>query len=157
MRRLFLCASIPLALWSCARTTSTPVPARDLPLGSIEIRRDERSILKLAVNIAETPEARARGLMGVRNLSDDEGMAFVNENASRDPFFMKNTLIPLDIAFWDRDGVIVDILHMEPCRADPCPLYHPNREYIGAVETNAGLLERKGVRVGDRVILNRIR
>lgn len=82
-------------------------------------------------------------------------MVFLERALSRGPFHMKDVLIPLDIAFWDERGVIVEILHMEPCRSDPCPLYSPSRDYLGAVETNLGLMEREGVRVGDTIKLRR--
>jgi uncharacterized membrane protein (UPF0127 family) len=68
---------------------------------------------------------------------------------------MKNTLIPLDIAFWDTEGVIVDILEMHPCREDPCPLYTPGKRYVGAVEANVGIMARHNVAIGDRAELIR--
>ena len=68
---------------------------------------------------------------------------------------MKNTLIPLSIAFWDRNGVIAAIMDMQPCRAEPCPRYRPGIMYVGAVEVNQGFFEDHGVEVGDRVELER--
>jgi uncharacterized membrane protein (UPF0127 family) len=64
---------------------------------------------------------------------------------------MKNTLIPLDIAFWNDDERIVDIFTMEPCRKDPCPLYTPTHDYVAAVEMNAGVLRSSGIKIGDIV------
>lgn len=126
-----------------------------LPLGDLEIQRDGSRLVRLQVEIAEKPRKRATGLMGVRSLGELQGMVFLGPAPSRGPFHMKDVLIPLDIAFWDERGVIVEILHMEPCRSDPCPLYSPSREYLGAVETNLGLMESKGVRVGDTIKLRR--
>jgi uncharacterized protein len=97
----------------------------------------------------------ATGLMHVERLGDDQGMAFVMPGPTRRAFWMKNTLIPLDIAFWDGGGRVVDILHMEPCRVADCPLYQPGASYVGAVEVNLGLLERNGVKAGDLVALAR--
>jgi uncharacterized membrane protein (UPF0127 family) len=68
---------------------------------------------------------------------------------------MKNTLIPLSIAFLDADGRILRILDMEPCEADPCPLYPPGVAYTSALEVNQGAFERWGVEVGDLVTLER--
>jgi uncharacterized membrane protein (UPF0127 family) len=51
---------------------------------------------------------------------------------------MKNTLIPLDVAFFTVEGVLVDLLRMEPCTADPCPIYQPRGEYRYALETEVG-------------------
>jgi uncharacterized membrane protein (UPF0127 family) len=66
---------------------------------------------------------------------------------------MKNTLIPLSIAFYDVDGTILRILDMEPCRSDPCRVYDPGVRYAGALEVNQGAFERWGVREGDRLEL----
>lgn len=129
--------------------------ARGYPLGDLRIERSGRVLLDAEVEIADTPAARATGLMHVERLSDRAGMAFLFETPTRSPFYMRNTLIPLDIAFWDEHSRIVKILEMEPCRAEPCLLYIPDRVYLGAVEVNRGLLTRTGVRVGDRVTLAR--
>lgn len=146
-----------LALTACTREAPGASRSdRGLPLGDLEVRRDGRRLLKIEVEIAETTEARSQGLMRVRNLPDSKGMAFLNPEPSRDPFYMKNTLIPLDVAFWDRRGRIVDILTMEPCRSDPCPFYYSSRDYLGALEVNAGLLKRRRVRVTDVVVLKQI-
>jgi hypothetical protein len=93
--------------------------------------------------------------MGVRRLEQAAGMAFLVDAPSRSPFYMKDTLIPLDIAFWGGDGRIVDILQMQPCPAEPCPRDHPRADYVGAVEVNFALLGRRGVRIGDVVELQR--
>jgi uncharacterized membrane protein (UPF0127 family) len=151
---------LALLLPACMKATQLDRSAtseRGLPLGDLEIRRDSRTLISLQVEIAETSETMAAGLMGVESLSDSEGMAFLSEAPSRDPFWMKDTLIPLDIAFWDGQGLIVDILQMDPCKADPCPLYNPDSDYLGALEVNQGLLGKEGVGIGDRVLLRRRR
>jgi uncharacterized protein len=68
-------------------------------------------------------------------------------------FWMKDTVIPLSIAFWDDDGRIVSILDMDPCTEDPCPTYGPDEPFVGAVEVDPGTFERHGVTPGDRVQL----
>ena len=107
------------------------------------------------MEIAETDLTRQRGLMGRTSLDPDSGMAFLFGTPSTGAFWMKDTLIPLDIAFWAEGGQIVDILHMTPCRTDPCRLYVPARPYVGAVEANAGFFNRHGVAPGDTVRLER--
>lgn len=89
--------------------------------------------------------------MGVERLEPDRGMVFPQSAPSSGPFYMKNTLIPLDIAFWDEGGTIVDVLQMEPCEADPCHLYYSRAPYVGAVEANLGVMVRSGVAPGDSV------
>lgn len=82
-------------------------------------------------------------------------MAFLFESETASGFFMKNTLIPLDIAFWDRNWFVVDVKTMTPCDRDPCPLYESSGPFIGAVEANAGALTTAGLAAGDRVTLTR--
>jgi uncharacterized protein len=103
------------------------------------------------VEVAETDAERERGLMGRQELPADSGMAFVFPEDTTASFWMKNTLIPLSIAFYDDAGRIVRILDMQPCRADPCPLYDPEVAYRGALEVNGGAFNRWGVQVGDRL------
>ncbi|HEX5630327.1 MAG TPA: DUF192 domain-containing protein [Acidimicrobiia bacterium] len=88
--------------------------------------------------VADTPERRTQGLMGVTDLGDLDGMLFVFDADSTSGFWMKNTLIPLDIAFFTAEGVLVDLLRMTPCEADPCPVYEPAGSYRYAIETEIG-------------------
>lgn len=126
----------------------------DLPLGTLIVDRP-RAEVRLTVEIAETSQARATGLMGRTELSQIDGMAFLFERPTSGGFWMKNTLIALDIAFWDEQGAIVAVLQMEPCEADPCPTYSPGAEYIGAVEVEKGRLERESISIGNTVRLVR--
>jgi uncharacterized protein len=103
------------------------------------------------VEVADTAEERRTGLMGRETLDPFDGMAFLWTEPVQNAFWMKDTLIPLSIAFWDDGGRIVSIIDMEPCRADPCPTYSPDAAYVGAVEVAKGELERQGVGVGDTV------
>jgi uncharacterized membrane protein (UPF0127 family) len=112
--------------------------------------------VEIAVEVADMPEERARGLMGRTSLAADAGMLFVYPGPTEGAFWMKNTLIPLSIAFYGRDGTILRILDMEPCRRDPCPLYDPGVAFRGALEVNQGAFERLGVREGDRLDLSGI-
>ncbi len=130
--------------------TRTPVAA-DATL-TVVTRSGE---VEFDVRIAETPDARATGLMGVRTLAPDAGMVFLFDAPTDGAFWMKGTLIPLSIAFWDADGRIVAMLDMAPCRAEPCPLYSPGHDYVAALEVNRGALSERGVRIGDLVRLER--
>ena len=122
----------------------------DGPSVVIETADGEKEI---AVEIADTETERARGLMGRTSLPEEAGMLFVYPALTDGAYWMKNTLIPLSIAFYDEDGQILRILDMEPCRADPCPLYDPGLSYAGALEVNQGAFARWGVREGDRIEL----
>jgi uncharacterized membrane protein (UPF0127 family) len=66
---------------------------------------------------------------------------------------MKNTLLPLDIAFYDGRGRILRIMQMQPCRTEQCPLYDPGVAYRGALEVNAGSFRRWGVKRGHLIVV----
>ncbi|HKY49369.1 MAG TPA: DUF192 domain-containing protein [Acidimicrobiia bacterium] len=95
---------------------------------------------RLMVAIADDPGERAQGLIGVEELGDLDGMLFVFSQEALGGFWMKGTLIPLDIAFFDDERTFVDTLSMVPCAADPCPSYVPEAPYSWALETPAGTL-----------------
>ncbi len=96
------------------------------------------------VAVAETAELRAQGLMNVTDLGSLDGMLFVFPEAVTAEFWMKDTLIPLDIAFFDGGGDFVDKLTMVPCEADPCPTYPAAGPYRYALEAPEGGLEILG-------------
>ena len=111
--------------------------------------------VRVDVELAETHDARREGLMHRESLPEESGMLFLYDGPASGGFWMKDTLIPLSIAFLDADGRILRILDMEPCEADPCPLYDPGVVYASALEVNRGAFERWGVELGDRVRLER--
>lgn len=120
---------------------------------TIGIITAEREI-EIEVEMAFTPEQRALGLMNRELLGDECGMLFVFEEDADGGFWMKNTLIPLDIAYLDSSATVVSIKRMEPCEADPCPTYDPGQAYRYALEVNAGALEQWGIALGDQVELS---
>lgn len=91
--------------------------------------------------------------MGVRSLPEDGGMAFVWTEPTETAFWMKDTLIPLSIAFVDDAGRIQAIREMRPCRSEPCPVYRSDGPFVLAIEANAGWFRRNGISVGDRATL----
>lgn len=102
--------------------------------------------------VALTPEERARGLMFRRTLGEREGMVFLFEEPAIHPFWMKNTLISLDILWLDDAGKVV---HLErgvpPCRQDPCPSVVPLKAATWVLEVGAG--RAAGVTLGDRLMV----
>ena len=120
--------------------------------GELEIETDSGTA-KLTVEIADTDELRWEGLMDRTSLDEDRGMAFVWDEPVETSFWMKDTLIPLSIAFWDEAGRIIHLDDMQPCREEPCPTYGPGEPFVGAVEANLGFFDEHGVEVGDRVEL----
>jgi len=105
----------------------------------------------VAVEVASTPAEREHGLMGRTSLPAKDGMVFTWPEDHSGPFWMKDTLIPLSIAFYGADGRVLRILDMTPCQKDPCDLYDPDFAYRGALEVNRGAFERWGISEGDRL------
>jgi uncharacterized membrane protein (UPF0127 family) len=104
--------------------------------------------------IADTPDRRARGLMGVTDLGAADGMAFVHDEPTTGRFWMKDTLIPLSIVFYDDDGMLIGGFDMEPCTAaDPadCPRYDTPVGFVVAVETRQGEAGTLGLVAGSSI------
>jgi len=109
----------------------------------------------LRVEVADSTAELRRGLMERTEIPPDGGMVFLFDEPVRHAFVMRNTLIPLSIAFWDEEGRIVEIMEMVPCDAEPCDTYTPSGEYAAAAEARAGWFEDHGIRVGDRAEVGR--
>ena len=121
-----------------------------MPIRTLTFRTAAGSI-PIRVEIAATIDSRRTGLMYRRSLASNAGMVFLWFSPVNGAFWMKNTLIPLSIAFWDGRGRIHTILDMQPCASEPCPFYYARQPYVGAVEVNQGFLAAHGVVVADRV------
>jgi uncharacterized membrane protein (UPF0127 family) len=108
----------------------------------------------LNARIADTDAERARGLMGVAGLAENEGMLFVFDKEDIYIFWMKNTLIPLDIIWLDAGKKIVDIREdAMPC-INSCDSFVPAVKAKYALEVNAGFVLRHKIKVGDTVSFN---
>jgi len=104
--------------------------------------------------LALTQSARTRGLMS-RTQAPADGMLFVFPDATAGGFWMKDTLVPLTIVFFDSAGVRVRKLSMTPCRRDPCAVYLPGRAYRFALELRSSDT-RAGRRIGPPAALRRL-
>jgi uncharacterized membrane protein (UPF0127 family) len=124
---------------------------REGPVVLIQTQRGEE--VPVTVEIADTQAEREVGLMHRESLPEDAGMIFLFEEEITGGFWMKNTLIPLSIAFVGADGEILRVLDMEPCEADPCEIYDPGVAYASALEVNQGAFANWGVEEGDLLTL----
>ena len=105
------------------------------------------------VEVARTPAEKTKGLMYRAELPENHGMLFIFDKDSPRTFWMKNTLIPLDMIFINSQMKVVEVKSkVPPCREDPCPSY-PSEPAMYVLEINGGLAERKGIVVGDTVTL----
>jgi uncharacterized membrane protein (UPF0127 family) len=109
----------------------------------------------VAVEVADSREEWSVGLMNRESLPEDAGMIFLFPEDRTGGFWMKNTLVPLSIAYVAAGGEILRILDMEPCRAEPCEIYYPGVAYRSALEVNQGAFADWGVQEGDRLTLER--
>jgi uncharacterized protein len=142
-------------LAGCADSTPSEVPPLHpridgLPQTMVEIDADD-GVVEVAALVAASPEQRQRGLQEVEDLPDGTGMLFLFDRDRTTGFWMKDTVIPLEIAFVAADGRIVEILSMEPCAEEPCEIYAPAESYRAALEVSDGWMTRQGVRAGDRM------
>ncbi|MDR2730181.1 MAG: DUF192 domain-containing protein [Treponema sp.] len=117
-----------------------------LAVKEIIFERGGEVIASIKAEIAENPEERSLGLMYRKELKDGEGMLFVFDNDALHSFWMKNTLIPLSIAFVLYDGRILEIKDMYP---KDLTSVVPSRSIRYALEVPQGWFKRAGIRDGD--------
>lgn len=101
--------------------------------------------LALEVAVADDTAEQEHGLMGVTDLGTIDGMLFSFNPPRKVSFWMKDTLIPLDLGFFDEDGVLFDVIEMTPCTSDSCPSFVSPRVIRWALEVPAGSLEEMEV------------
>lgn len=118
---------------------------------NLKIKENKACINKNCFNveIAETPEERSRGLMYRESLDEGSGMLFIFDQEKRHSFWMKNTLIPLDIIWLDKNTKVVYIKkNAQPCKKDPCQKYRPSQKAMYVLEVNP----QSNIEIGDKII-----
>jgi uncharacterized membrane protein (UPF0127 family) len=127
-----------LVLLACSGESSPTVDQGDLAgWETTTVSVGERDI---RVAVADDADEWAQGLMSVENLGDLEGMLFVFPEELLSTVWMKETPLPLDIAFFDSEGHLVDAFSMDPCLEEPCTRYSASNPFAWALETPVGLL-----------------
>ncbi|MBD3328271.1 DUF192 domain-containing protein [Candidatus Peregrinibacteria bacterium] len=117
----------------------------------VTINTDNEKV-NFIVEIADTIEKRQEGLMFREELDQNYGMWFVFDKEQELSFWMKNTLIPLDMIFVNDEFYVVDIVkNAQPCKSDPCSSYPADRPARYVLEINAGLSDLMGIEEGDEV------
>lgn len=140
-------------------TTPATVPpastGRQIPLSQYDKAQISVNGFEIDAYVADEQAERAEGLMFVKagELRDNEGMIFVFSTAAPLSFWMENTLIPLDIAYLDDKGKILNIRQMQPLDRSPQP---SSGAAMYAVETNVGWFERNKVKAGDKFDLSKV-
>ena len=121
-------------------------------LSTVTIDASGGKKVEVLVEIADSPLERERGLMYRTALGEDRGMLFVFPDEQPLSFWMKNTEIPLSIAYIDSKGRIMDLLDMKPLDDEP-PHYTSSKPVQYALEVNQGFFEERGVKVGNHAEL----
>jgi len=136
---------------ACSLVTALALASTAAPSPTTALRLDG---VPFAPELALTSAQRQRGLM-FRRKAPLDGMLFVFREDTSGGFWMKNTLVPLTIVFFDRMGKRVRRLSMTPCRKDPCAIYDPDRRYRFALELGASD-ERRAAKLGPLSELRRL-
>jgi uncharacterized protein len=132
--------------------TMADAPAAPAATVAYRLEPLEGAAVTVRLEVAADPATRARGLMGRREVPEGTGMVFLYPQDVAESFWMKNTLVPLSIAYVAGDGRVVSVAEMTPCAADPCPSYAPAGRYRYAVELAAGAFAAARVGPGARVV-----
>lgn len=162
MNRLIPIAVL-LALTACG--TGDPVPtateARQEAdaAGALSAAEGPRVVTpggaQIDVEVASTPATRARGLMFRDHLPRGRGMIFIFPNEEIQSFWMKNTLIPLDMVWINSEDSIVHIeQRVPPCPGEPCPSYTSDARAKYVLELSGGEAAHFGLKVGDRLLIH---
>lgn len=138
----WLLSPVLAAALACAACATAPASAQS---PGVTLRGH-----RFSVEIAATPQQQAHGLMDRTSMPADHGMLFVFPQAQPLTFWMKDTLIPLDMLFFDEAHRLVTIrADVPPCKADPCPTYASTAPARYVLELNAGTAAKLGLHKGD--------
>ncbi|MFC1622082.1 DUF192 domain-containing protein [Patescibacteria group bacterium] len=109
--------------------------------------------IEVGVKIADTAKKRSQGLMHVENLGENQGMFFIFPTSNFHTFWMKNTLISLDLIWINKNNEIVHIKeNAQPCKTLNCEVYSTPKPAKYVLEVNGGWVEKNGVGVGNLVV-----
>jgi len=149
--RILLLAARCSLLAVVACTQSSPAPPPAAPSASADSPRITfPDGFVVQVEVVADDDTRQQGLMFRDHLADDRGMIFFFAETGEYPFWMKNTLIPLDMIWIDEARRIAHIAHgVPPCKADPCPSYPPHAQARYVLEVAAGVAAKHGLKDGD--------
>jgi len=164
VRTIILLASLAAAAAAPARAAGThaPPPADESSITPDMVKQAFHGVSRaavtfpggrvIAVEIADTPARVTYGYMYRTEVRDDEGMIFVFPDADVHAFWMKNTLVPLDIIWLDDRFDVVYVQNATPpCKSDPCPSYGSLRKASYVLELKSGVARREGLKAGSRL------
>jgi uncharacterized protein len=141
---------------SSASSGTSLVAPDGFPTGTLTVTRADGTVEQLTVHVADTPALRQKGLMAVTDpaLGGRDAMVFVFAGDSTSAFWMKDTPLPLSIAWFRTDGSYVDQADMDPCsEGTRCPTFGASGAYRYAIEVPLGGLEALGLVEGSTIAL----
>lgn len=142
--------TVLLAFGAACGGTSGRTPTPPPPVTGPRVVLPSGAVYK--VEIARTPEEQTQGLMFRESLPERTGMLFLFTDAAPHRFWMKNTMIPLDMIWMDGDGRVFFVsANTPPCKADPCPNYGPDSPAASVLEIAGGLAAKEKVTVGSTI------
>ena len=141
------CSTLSSAKKMTANASAQIEQGQQLPTTAIALISDTT----IQLEVAQTPQQQAIGLMFRESLADDRGMLFPFANERMARFWMKNVPISLDMIFLNGDRVVGIALDVPPCKAEPCPVYGPNALVDGVIELRGGRAQELTVEVGDTI------
>jgi uncharacterized membrane protein (UPF0127 family) len=156
-RTLLLILTLPLTMGlSCAKPSASAPATSEPATASAPAASGPRAVFPdgfvVSVEVVADDESRAQGLMWRDQLRPGTGMLFVFPQDGVYPFWMKNTLIPLDIIWIDASNrVAAAKFHVPPCKIENCPNYSPEATARYVLEVAGGVAEAHGLKVGDTV------
>ena len=151
-----LVAMLLLCAFTCD-SNRTPLPAATAQDDASMPRIIFKDGFAVEVEVAANDELRAQGLMYRDHLAEDRGMIFVFPQSGEYAFWMKNTIIPLDMIWLDESKKVVHVAHdVPPCQADPCPSYPPGANAKYVLEVAAGVAAKHHVKDGDVLTFERL-
>jgi uncharacterized membrane protein (UPF0127 family) len=141
-----------ISLANCAaKPSKSPDIIKNFKTRELVIERSAAPPVRLKVELALSEEEQSQGLMYRESLGEGRGMLFVFDRDKIVSFWMKNTFIPLSIAYINSDGSILEIHDMRP---EDLSLIRSSRSVRYALEVPQGWFDRSGIRPGDRVLIN---
>lgn len=144
-RTLLLSVACTLLLAGCG--------PKDLTIQTVDGKRQ----VALKVEIADSAKERTRGLSKRTTLEKGTGMLFVFKEPEMMSFWMKDTLIPLEILYFDEGGNFVNAFLMEPCQEDPCPAYPSAARAAYALEVSPGFRAENSIGSGWKLDVKQVK
>lgn len=122
-------------------------------LTTIRFYNEDKQFVEIKAEVADTIYKQAIGLMNRTNMPEDRGMLFIFNDEKKREFWMKNTLIPLDIIFLDKDLKIVSIIeNAQPCKTIDCELYSSTGPSKYVIEIKGGLSSKYNITNQTKIV-----